>query len=127
MLSSWRVKTTLVFAHWVRSLKLTLRKRSSISTNFASVCCRFLLYRRTVQSFVISSPSSRQSLNGFSVPSFFISKALFSSCFLRSASKQPPPSEGACKPRAYFTAFGPPTPPPTTHASTHFPPNHFPP
>src|SRR5207245_10636631 len=57
----------------------------------------------TVQFLVINSPSSRQSLNGFSVPSDFINMALFPSWCFRSASKCPL-LEAAATFRAYCTA-----------------------
>src|SRR6185437_15772376 len=78
----------------------------------------------TVQSLVISSPSSRHNRNGFSVPSDFIRLALISSCRLRSESKCPLLGAADCE-RAYRTAFGPALNPPKMHDTSEFAPSQL--
>src|SRR2546430_2662813 len=75
----------------------------------------------TVQFLVINSASSRQSLNGFSVPSDFINMALFSSWCLRSASKCPLP-EASSNIRRFLPRWGPGNKAPEDAGNQQFPP-----
>src|SRR5207244_5302352 len=78
----------------------------------------------TVQFLVITSPSSRQSRNGFSFPSALISLALISSWRLRSASKQPL-LVALVEFRAYLIASGPATKPPKMQETNEFAPSRL--